>query len=182
MSSGITYPRLRSRLLRYVAGTMEEGWMRPSTDPGAPLATSDDGGWNKQLAEESDSESQGKLFLAELPASFTDIRAIRYGLATVLLAAAGHSSYDVSGSPNAYTTAFWSADFDSALRLGKPSGRYRELPGGAYRRDFANGSVLVNPTSSTHKLDLRGRYTGSGLINATTATMGPETGLVLIKS
>jgi hypothetical protein len=101
---------VRKELLQWVDGTMEEGWMRPSVDHSAPLATA---AWPKQLAEAQDAEAAGKLFLAELPADSSDHQAIRYGLASLLLVANGQSSYGVSGNPS-HTTEQWFARLDAA--------------------------------------------------------------------
>jgi hypothetical protein len=51
---------------------------------------------------------------------------------------------------------------------------------GVYRRDFANGSVLVNPTSSSVTVDLGGTYqevtpSGGGAVDTTGATPGTIT-------
>ena len=42
--------------------------------------------------------------------------------------------------------------------LGEPLGSYQVLASGVYRRDFDNGIVLCNPTSSTQTVDLVGSY------------------------
>jgi hypothetical protein len=179
INCGVSWPSVRDRWLQYVDGTMEEGWMRPSVDPTQPLASSANGDWNRQLGEETASEREGKYFLAELPAYPWDSAAVRYGLATELLGAAGRSSFDVSGFP-VYTRALWYPDYDAARRLGPPLGTYTELAGGVYRRDFANGAVLVNPTESTRTVALGATYSGDGLSNATSVAMAATTGLVLL--
>ena len=135
----------------------------------------------KQLDELIDAERKGKFFLAELPAESTDSRAITYGLATVLLGAAGRSSFDVSGNP-AYTRALWYPVYDEARRLGSPSGPHAVDPNGVYRRDFAGGTVLVNPTTATHAVSLGALHSGSGLSNVSTVTIGSTSGLVLLEA
>jgi hypothetical protein len=175
--SGVTYPAVRKELLQWVDGTMEEGWMRPSVERTALLATA---AWPKQLAEAQDAEQAGKLFLAELPATSSDTRAVRYGLATYLLAAGGMSSYDVSGSPS-HTTEQWFAEFDTALQLGPPAGSATRLDSGVYRREFAAGAVLVNPTTASQTVDLGGRFSGSGLSGVSDVTLEATTGLVLLE-
>jgi Hypothetical glycosyl hydrolase family 15 len=175
--SGVTYPAVRKELLQWVDGTMEEGWMRPSVQRTAPLATA---AWPKQLAEAQDAEKAGKLFLAELPAMSSDTQAVRYGLATYLLAAGGMSSFDVSGSPS-HTTEQWFTEFDTALQLGPPAGSAARLENGIYRREFAAGTVLVNPTTASQTVDLGGRFSGSGLSGVSNVTLAATTGLVLLK-
>jgi hypothetical protein len=176
--SGVTYPTVRKELLQWVDGTMEEGWMRPSVDRTAPLATA---AWPKQLAEAQDAEAAGKLFLAELPADSSDIQAVRYGLASLLLVANGMSSYGVSGNPS-HTTEQWFPEFDTARRLGAPSDSFRKLANGVHRRDFANGAVLANPTTSTQTVSLGGSYSGSGFTGVSSVTMAPTSGSVLLRT
>lgn len=176
MVSGVTYPAVRKEMLQWVDGTMEEGWMRPSIDRSAPLATA---AWPKQIAEVQDSEVAQKLFLAEMPATSTDLRAVRYGLASLLLAAGGSSSFSVSGSPS-HTTEQWFREFDTARGLGAPTSADTKLPGDLHQRDFAGGTVLVNPTTATQTVTLDGTYSGSGLTRVSTVTMAPTTGLVLL--
>jgi hypothetical protein len=180
-SACVGYPSVLHNFAAAEDGVMEEGWMRPSVDPSASLATASSGSWTNQLSELSDAETNHKYYVAELPSNTTDTQAIRYGLATQLLAAGGYSAFDISGSDmGSYSTAFWSPDYSTAQQLGAPAGGYYKLSNGVYRRDFANGTVLVNPTGSTQTANLGASYTGSGLTSATTATMAPETGLLLL--
>ena len=177
MVSGVTYPTVRKEMLQWVDGTMEEGWMRPSVDRSAPLATA---AWAKQIAEAEDAEEAQKLFLAEVPASATDVQAVRYGLASFLLVAGGSSSFGVSGSPS-HTTEQWFPEFDTARALGAPVSAVATLANQVRRRDFAAGTVLVNPTTATQTVTLDGTYSGSGLSGVGQVTMPPTTGLVLLR-
>jgi hypothetical protein len=177
MVSGVTWPEVRREMLQWVDGTMEEGWMRPSVERWASLATA---AWPKQLTEAQDSEAAQKLFLAEVPAASTDVRAIRYGLASLLLAAGGSSSFGVSGSPS-HTTEQWFPEFDTARSLGSPATGIVTLPNLVRQRDFTAGTVLVNPTASTQSVSLDGPYSGSGLSHVSAVTMAPTTGLVLLR-
>jgi hypothetical protein len=174
---GVTYPTVRSSWLQYVDGMMEEGWMRPTTDHNQALANAA-GSWKTQLDELADAEAQGKYYLAEMPADTSDVAGIRYGLATFLLAANGTGSYDVSGTQS-YANPIWqSPDFDNARALGSPTGSYT-VANGVYSRSFANGVVLVNPSSSTQTVSLGGSYSGSGLTDVSSVTLAPSTGVVL---
>jgi hypothetical protein len=180
-ASGVTYPLAWRALLTWVDGTMEEGWMRPTTEHGQPLATLD-GAWPRQLDELTAAEARGKYFLAELPADASDVQAIRYGLATYLLGASGLSSYDVSGSPP-YTAPVWlEPDYTDARRLGAPHGTYWVLASGVFRRDFARGSVLVNPWTRARTVRLGSAYSGSGLHGVREVEMPATTGLVLLRA
>ena len=50
---------------------------------------------------------------------------------------------------------------------------------GVHRRAFEHGLVLVNPTGSTHTVTFGGTYSGSGLTDATGASMPAHSALVL---
>src|SRR5262249_20667387 len=84
--------------------------------------------------------------------SDTDLAKRRYLLASYLLVkgAQTYLSYHAS------STLTWFPEWD--LNLGRPlqhAGRIDDLLWrGVYRRDFANGIVLVNPTTSTVRVDL----------------------------
>ena len=135
---------------------------------------------SKQLAEAQDPEVAQKLFLAEVPAAGTDIRAIRYGRARLLLASGGSSSFGVSGSPS-HTTEQWFPEFDTARALGAPVSAVVKLANDVHQRDFAAGTVIVNPTAAIQTVTLDGTYSGSGLSQVSTVTMAPTTGLVLLR-
>lgn len=146
-SSGVSFPGARRALVRLADGTMEEGWMRPDGDARSPLATTP-GAWDRQLEELADAERAGKLFIAELPASGGDRRAVRYALASFLLAADGHGVFAVSGAPP-HRRALWFSDYERARRLGQPLAAASTLAQGLRARRFERGLVLVNPTTGT---------------------------------
>jgi hypothetical protein len=105
------------------------------------------GNWQLELANEAWNEAHGKYLLAN--ADVGSSRALNvYGLATMLLAAGGYSSWDAD-SGNYYINEFWFPEYDTALKLGTPLGPYSAQANGLYVRRFQNGSVIVNPTTKT---------------------------------
>jgi hypothetical protein len=106
----------------------------------------------------------------------------RFGLTSMLLATNSRASYSTTNG--ATTDEYWFPDYDGAAALGPPAGRYRVLSNGVYERAFANGIVLVNPsTRSIPTFWLGGdRYSGSGLVNVRAVAMAPTSGLILLKS
>ena len=50
-----------------------------------------------------------------------------------------------------------------------------------FRRDFASGIVLVNPNTGSFTINLGATYKLLNGTTATTVTLGPNTGLVLVK-
>ncbi|HXA53413.1 MAG TPA: putative glycoside hydrolase, partial [Solirubrobacteraceae bacterium] len=99
---------------------------------------------------------------------------IRYGWASVLLGAGGHTAYCAAAN---YTGETWSSEYE--MQIGEPASQATQLQGGVWKRSFTGGLVLVNPTANTVDVSFGGTYSGSGLTNATAAAMAPNTGLVL---
>src|SRR5690349_5494981 len=91
----------------------------------------------------------------------TDVNAERYGWASMLLAAGPGSSFGVLDD----TPMIPEFDWD----MGTPSGAYRAVAPGVYRRDFAKGVVIVNANrTGTASLALGGTYVDPGDVPHTT--------------
>ena len=102
------------------------------------------------------------------------------------------SSYllGASGTKSAFNFGtYWNRDdsdgyysiFDDAKQLGDPVSDYGEF-GSVYARDFENGKVLVNPSSSTYTISLGGDYETLDDQTVSSITMGPHTGEILLKT
>ena len=137
--------------------------------------------WSQKLANVAWSEAHGKY--AILHSYNTTVAGNTYGLASMMLVAGGYSSYSVSNA-NYGASEAWYPEYTTAQQLGAPSGAYRQLSSnGVYVRKFANGIVLVNPTSRTiGTFSLGGTYSGSGYSNIKAVSMGPTSGLILLGS
>jgi hypothetical protein len=122
-------------------GAEEESW----TDGGDGLAQQLPW-WREKLADLVWSEAHGKYDL--LHSYNTTEAGNAYGLASMLLAAEGHSSYATSNG-NVLSYEVWYPEYTDAQRLGGPLGTYSRRQNGVYQRSFANGLVLVNPTGHT---------------------------------
>jgi hypothetical protein len=136
--------------------------------------------YQSKLTELAWTQSHGKYELAH---SWNTTEAGNtYGLASMLLAAAGTASYATSN--NDYNSQEnWYPEYTTAQSLGAPSGAYTQLSNGVLERKFQNGIVLVNPTAqSVASFSLGGTYTGSGLTGATTASLSPTSGLILLNA
>jgi hypothetical protein len=116
----------------------------------------------------------------ELVHSFgSGAQANTYGLAAMLLVAAGTASYSTSNVDYSADEQWYSV-YGTARRLGPPSGSFERLHNGVLERRFAHGLVLVNPQSTrAGSIALGGRYTGSGLTRVTTASLPATSGLIL---
>jgi hypothetical protein len=156
-------------------GSEEESW----TDGGAGLAQQVSA-WPTKLANAAWSEAHGKLaLLHSLNGTETGNT---YGLGSMLLVGAGRDSYSTSNT-NTITQEVWYPEYSTAQQLGAPAGAYTRLANGVYERVFANGIVLVNASNNTiPSFSLGGGiYSGSQLTNAKSVSMGPTSGLILLR-
>jgi hypothetical protein len=166
------FPEVVAGWLASVSGGMDQKFVKRSFIRGQGYA--DPATWLTQLREVRTTEALGKRFLAVTPAAAGDNRARRYGWASVLLAAGPKAAFFAANSRHCDA---WSKEY--ALPLGAPVSRAHPTADGVWKRRFANGLVLVNPTESTLGVELGGTYSGDSLSAATAATMAPHTALVL---
>ncbi len=136
--------------------------------------------WPAEVADMLWSEAHGKLLLVHSH-NKTEL-GNTYGLATMLLAANGNTSYSTAnGNYAGYEQ--WYPEYDQAALLGAALGGAVKDPNGIYERRFVHGVVLVNPSMNTvGGIALGGTYSGSQLTNVSTVTMGPTAGLILLGS
>jgi len=120
-----------------------------------------------------------------------DFRAMRYGLASVLMDN-GYNSFD--NGDQTHHEIWWYDEYEAYL--GAPAGdpvnlanaKSSSFAEGVWRRDFKNGLVLVNSTSKQYTVDLQGEYeklqgiqdtiTNDGSF-VTEVTLAPKDGLIL---
>jgi Hypothetical glycosyl hydrolase family 15 len=167
------FPAVSAGWLQFLDGAMDEHFTKAGGAPGTGFVEGN--AWRSELEQVRVAESQGKVFLGVAQSSGHDAEAARYGWATTLLAANGHSYFAMQGD---YTNEAWYADYD--LPIGEPAAAEVEADG-IHRRAFTCGLVLVNPTQQARAVGFGGSYTGSGLASATAATMQPHTGLILVR-
>jgi hypothetical protein len=154
-------------------GAMEEAW----TDGGEGLGQQVPD-WSTKLENIAWSESNGKY--AILNSYNTTEAGNTYGLASMMLVAGCWSSYDTANSR--YQSETWYPEYDTAAQLGAPLGGFTVLPDGVYRRDFANGVVLVNPsTSPAGVVGLGGTFSGSGVTDVSSVSLGATSGVILLR-
>ena len=132
-------------------------------------------GWQTQIEEIKTTEAMGKRFLALTQASPGDTQAIRYGWASVLLAADGNTSFFAA---NEYVEDTWSKEYEASL--GEPVSSAYPAGDGTWRRVFTRGLVVVNPTGTATRVSFGGTYSGSGLTRATGTVLAPDSALVLV--
>jgi Hypothetical glycosyl hydrolase family 15 len=171
MGAWAEYPQVVEGWLRFVDGGMDQRFVKWSPAPGKGYVTYQR--WRRQLREVQTTERMGKRFLAVTYARQGDTRALRFGWASALLGANGHTAFFARGARDRDT---WSREYE--VPLGRPTSRATRV-GGVWRRSFAKGLVVVNPTPSTLRVAFRGVYSGSGLRMARGALMKPHTALIL---
>jgi hypothetical protein len=99
--------------------------------------------WEAQLQQAEKLSSQGKAFLGVAQGSPTDMTRMRFGVASYLLVADARAFIRYADA-NAYHQAWLYNEYQA--RLGSPT-TVRYQAGGLWRRDFACGSVTVDPAS-----------------------------------
>jgi hypothetical protein len=167
-------PRLWQTWNGPLDGAMEESF----TNGGTGEDSIENGRWAPKLTHARWSEANAKISLDH---AVTRTRAVaRYALATMLLAARGENLFSAS---TGYVREVWWPEYTSAESLGRPTGAYRLLRNGVYRREFTNGVVLVNPHERTaSRVVLGGTFSGSGLDKVTDVSLKPTSGVVLVRS
>jgi hypothetical protein len=168
----VEYAPTCDRWLRYLSGGLDEMFVK--WGGGRSRGYRGVAQWQTQLEEVSYATERGKYFLGFTHGPARDREAARYGYATMLLGSEGTASY--AYTPD-YAEEEWFPEYE--YDLGRPTSSEAAVVGGVHRRPFEHGLVLVNPTGYDRTLDLGGAYSGSGLTDATSVTMGPHTGLVL---
>ena len=171
----VEYPATCNEWLSYVSGGLDEMFAKWGRNTGEGYRS--EGQWARQLEEVKYAASQGKQFMAFTQGSSGETQAARFGYGTVLLGTDGTASYAFTPS---YASETWIPEFD--YDLGAPVGSESRDSNGVHRRSFEKGLVLVNPTGSNQAVSFGGTYSGSGLTNATGATMAPHTALILTGS
>jgi hypothetical protein len=134
----------------------------------------------QEIANVAWSESHGKYTIVH---SYSTTEAGNtYGLAAMLLAASGHTSYSTSNDNYTAAERFFPEE-TQAQQLGLPTGSYFRLANGVFERVFQHGIVLVNPTNNAvGSFSLGGgHYSGSQLTNVTSVAMAATSGLILLR-
>ena len=175
MGSWDEYPEVVKEWLQFVSGGMDQMFVKWSSAPGRGYA--DPRRWQTQVEEIETTESMGKRFLAVTHAESGDMQAVRYGWASALLGASGHTAFFAAGADSGDT---WSSDYE--IPLGAPTSNANPIGNGGWKRTFNNGLVIVNPTTSAISVSFEGIYSGSGLTNAEGTTLAPHSALILTRA
>ncbi len=130
--------------LQYLDGAMEEGWGVDWSNGFLPLSY-----WEEHLARVEQTEATGKQAILVSQGDQGNESRQSFAFASYLLVTSGNSSFRYTDS-SAYGDIWLYDDYN--VDLGAPLGpRYQD--GTNWKRDFANGTVTVNPTSHTATID-----------------------------
>jgi hypothetical protein len=117
----------------------------------------------------------------------TDYRFFRYGYASCLL---DDGYFSFTDKPREYSSVPWFDEYDHKLGIALSRPPAAAWSQGVWRRDFQNGVVLVNPTTSAKTVELEPglrRFAGNQdpVVNDGSAvgrlTLGPKDGIVLLR-
>jgi hypothetical protein len=169
-----SYPAVGRSWFQYLDGAMDEHFAKAGDTAGSGYAS--EGHWQNDLESLKYAQQQGKAFLGVTHSADGDAAAARYGWATTLLGAQGRAYHALH---SIYKTENWFPEYE--YEIGEPVGAESRDPNGVHRRQFTNGIVVVNPTTSQLSAELCGTYSGSGLDHVTSVTLAPKSGAILVR-
>jgi len=159
-----------TKWISYGSGAALDSWTKSGSEPSEHLAGDD---WAHQQALLKETERAGKIFLGLTSGPATDLRSIRYSRASFLLGWNAGSSAVVYTSPTAES---WSPE--TAVEVGPPLGAAREA-GGVWQREFRDGLVLVNPSTTAKTVKLDNSYFTPSRQLITSIRLEPASGITL---
>jgi hypothetical protein len=166
-------PGLWQRWAGIMDGAMEESWTDGSLGLAQQLPD-----FPAKLADAAWSEAHHKYVLEHT--WNTTEAGNTFGLAAALLVAGGYTSYSTNAADYGNGQTLWFPEFDTARRLGLPTGHYRRLRNGVYVRHFQHGMVVVNASTRALGVPFGGMYSGTRVAHATAARLDPTSALVLL--
>jgi hypothetical protein len=141
------------------------------------FGTTDYGDWKQRVDELRDWSGMGKYYLGGQYLASGDMR---FTFRAYLLGFNGKNAYFSSGNLGSGGQVYYS-EWETAKTIGKPTGAYYQTSN-CYARDFENGKVVVNPSTSTFTVSLGGSYrnldTGA---TVSSITLLPRSGAILLK-
>ena len=135
-----------TRHLTYLSGAMLEGWAIDRPDGYRPVKR-----WEEHMLLAEETQALGKTILLVSRGDRNDYELQQFSFASYLLINQGNAYFRYAHG-SVYQEV-WLYD-NYAYNIGEPLGpRYKE--GDAWRRDFSNGSVMVNPLTHDVEINIR---------------------------
>ncbi len=131
--------------LDYLDGAMHEGWSIDNPKRWRPVST-----WEKQMTLAEQALAKGKFMVLVGQGKEDDNELQQFAYASFLLVTNGKAAFRYGNSSN-YRQA-WVYD-NYHLDLGAPLGPRYKVSDTAWRRDYTNGYVMVDPTN--HKAEIK---------------------------
>jgi hypothetical protein len=166
-------PRYWRDWIRFTSGGILEYWTKWGSGA-ADHFTGDGWAYRQQFLRLT--QQAGKIFLGVTYAPKSDVRSMAFARASFLL--------DWNGGPSALIFEPSSPEAQDpydptwTVSIGTPRGP-KIAVGGAWRRDYSGGIVVVNPSEATMAVRLGGAFVRKGGGTVTSVTLAPATGLVL---
>ena len=166
-------PRYWRDWIRFTSGGILEYWSKWGSGASEHF-TGEDWAYRQQFLDLT--QRAGKIFIGITYAPKSDVRSMAFARASFLL--------DWNGGPSALVfqptgpeaqdpyAATWTAS------IGKPRGP-KVAVGGAWRREYTGGVVVVNPTEEPAAVPLGGSFVRRGGTAVSSVKLAPATGLVL---
>lgn len=129
--------------LKNIDGAMYEGWALDWPDGYRPAEV-----WERQMQVAEQTQQAGKFIILVSQGTKDNITLQKFAFASYLLINQGGAAFRYSNS-NSYNE-IWLYD-DYMLNLGNPLGPRYQVES-EWRRDFSNGSVIVDPV--THRVEI----------------------------
>jgi hypothetical protein len=166
------------RIGRNVSGLCREWWQQNPNSPGDVYTQSPSkwtGHWSGWLRLVTAAQAMRRDFFGIQWSDSSDLRLLRYGRASFLLAWNGRGgAYMLATSHQA-----GAGSIDWAVDVGHPRDR-RQRVGVGWKRKFSRGIVLLNPTETTfQQFNLGGAYQVIGAAPVTAVTLPPASALIL---
>ena len=141
--------------------------------------------WKKNVDVITDMERAGKtgLFTTKVwsnPSRSAAAQWQAYSMATFLMGANGRSFFAFTKSRDKAGASQMNAPYSMPKSLGMPKGAMRQLPSGAWMREFAGGAAVVNPTGSTVRVQVPGTMKRLNGGTVSSMTLAPHSGDVLV--
>ena len=133
--------------IQYLSGAMQERWAVPWSSTPGYLSESK---WSADMALAEKTQAQGKYILLVAQGSQTDTARQNFAFASYLLISNGYASFRYADS--SYYSQVWLYD-NYRVQLGTPLGA-RYQTGTAWRRNFTNGYVVVDPVYDTASISV----------------------------
>jgi len=134
--------------LQYLDGAMQEGWA-VDWDSGYLKESS----WNNHMILAEKTQSLGKFAILVSQGKQSATERQQFAYASYLLVASGGASFRY-GNDQAYDEVWWYPNY--GMNLGTPLGARYQV-GNAWRRDFSNGYVVVDPDAHTARIVVNGQ-------------------------